>query len=1012
MQTAINAILPSVTGFLVPMSRAPIMTNVQCTLGNTLTENTSATFSISGATDPEGDAIHYKIINDSNAIISFSKTDGILENETITINATLVSEDTVANFRIFAVDSNGNVSGIGLNKSVVVEFTIRAPNLTSVELQLKEGLEYSTYKKYASSRISDSKIATFRLNQLTIPDGETYTVNVVSNTPAISVVSQPANPFGDFTLQFTNIEASGPSYIDSQFKIIVSNNTGLSSEKIFEVSIENNNATPLNTGFTTTLKAAYTEGESAVFTVSGGSDPDGDALIYNTSWYPSKLVVTKINNNTFELTCLEKDYHNTDQLVDIYFLISDGKASVEVLKQFTLLRKPTPLFIENNIDGFHNKTEIESEFYYDNIDQTIYLSFDVKGSFDPDKDIVKYDIVGIYNSARTPINLINSNVVNKKTGHYLRSDRFGAIDPRLNYFQFYPSNPVIAGGKYTFHVVFYKELEPETVYPYQTSITITKNGVPVINNSVISQIVTNSNDRSNIGRLEDSDYTVNCFAGEWVTMTIPKALFVDPENNPYTYRVNYELGGVKVEENFIYFTDELSLATWHEPVEDENNFYVTFFISESATHPYLDETIDISAYLEKYYQVSIWLALDIIDEFGTVIGNFSFNVNVTKNHYNSDTIGAMVYDPLSKNYVRLKYGDAIPQYEGKEFTEFSSVLSIYDNIHVVNSDNYENYFHYSENKALFFDTNTLVRIPKFYYGEKIVNSQLDGNKEIIFFISKNKTDMTQLHPAFGVDGDISGDYNTEYRSFFVGTHLTSGSTGTTLTSKYVSYPPAYVTENNIATEEFYKFNIFQYLAIRALICFEKGMLTTSTEWAKNYSLDYATTNINNPSAEVFSWRGITQLGGLVNQYVEGLKLKPSTSEVFMYDNLLSKNLIKIGKTTNAMLEYGSLNPEIISHKPNGNIKIINNLNSSRKEHSQSEDKIHDRTVFYIGREFTSVNGSSNTLVPISFGASTDTFFDSGWPAENKRFFDFNFLGVSYRNGAAKYAYRLCGYPEK
>ena len=47
MQTAINAILPSVTGFLVPMNRAPIMTNVQCTLGNTLTENTSATFSIS-----------------------------------------------------------------------------------------------------------------------------------------------------------------------------------------------------------------------------------------------------------------------------------------------------------------------------------------------------------------------------------------------------------------------------------------------------------------------------------------------------------------------------------------------------------------------------------------------------------------------------------------------------------------------------------------------------------------------------------------------------------------------------------------------------------------------------------------------------------------------------------------------------------------------------------------------------------------------------------------------------
>ena len=116
----------------------------------------------------------------------------------------------------------------------------------------------------------------------------------------------------------------------------------------------------------------------------------------------------------------------------------------------------------------------------------------------------------------------------------------------------------------------------------------------------------------------------------------------------------------------------MSLAIWHEPVEDENNFYVNFVISESATHPYLDETIDISAYLEKYYQVSILLALEIIDEFETVIEYFSFNVNVTKNHYNSGAIGVMVYDPLSKNYVRLKYGDAIPQYVGsKEFTEFS-----------------------------------------------------------------------------------------------------------------------------------------------------------------------------------------------------------------------------------------------------------------------------------------------------------------------------------------------------
>lgn len=642
------------------------------------------------------------------------------------------------------------------------------------------------------------------------------------------------------------------------------------------------------------------------------------------------------------------------------------------------------------------------------------FSFDVNGSFDPDKDIVKYDIVGIYKNG-SPTNLINSNVVNKKTGHYLRSDRFGAIDPRLNHFEFFPSNPVITSGTYTFHVVFYKELAPETVYPYQTSITITKNGVPVINNSVISQIVTNSDYRSNIGRLEDSDYTVNCFADEWVTMTIPKALFVDPENNPYTYRVNYELGGVEVEENFIYFTDELSLATWHEPVEDENNFYVNFIISESATHPYWDETIDISAYLEKYYQVSIWLALDIIDEFGTVIGNFSFNVNVTKNQYNSDTIGAMVYDPLSKKYVRLKYGDAIPQYDGKEFNEFSSVLPIYDDIHVVNSDNYETYFNYSENKALFFDTNTLVRIPKFYYGEKIVNSRLDGNKEVIFFISTNKTDMTQLHPAFGVDGDISGDYNTEYSSFFVGTHLTGGNTLSTVTSKPVSYPSVYVTENNIGTGEFYKFNIFQYLAIRALICFEKGMLTTSTEWVKNYSLDYATTNINNPSAEVFSWRGITQLGGLVNQYVEGLKLKPSTSEVFMYDNLLSKNLIKIGKTANVNRDYPAGTPEIISHKPNGNINFIDNLDSSRKLHWQTEDKIHDRTLFYISEEFTTYHGSSNDLVPISFGASTDTFFSYSLFADYKRFFDFNFLGISYFGGriqSSKYGYRLCGYPEK
>ena len=135
----------------------------------------------------------------------------------------------------------------------------------------------------------------------------------------------------------------------------------------------------------------------------------------------------------------------------------------------------------------------------------------------------------------------------------------------------------------------------------------------------------------------------------------------------------------------------------------------------------------------------------------------------------------------------------------------------------------------------------------------------------------------------------------------------------------------------------------------------------------------------------------------------------------MYDNLISKNLIKIGKTINVMRDYPASTPEIISHKPNGNIKFIDDLKSSRIEHNSTENKIHDRTVFYIGKDFTIFKATSSVLVPISFGASTDTFFNSGWPAENKRFFDFNFLGISYFGGrvqSSKYAYRLCGYPEK
>ena len=70
-----------------------------------VTKNSSFTITISGSSDNEGDSVTYKIKDTGN--FSFSKSEGIAENEEVEVTAPSVDEDTTLTFSVVAVDSNG-----------------------------------------------------------------------------------------------------------------------------------------------------------------------------------------------------------------------------------------------------------------------------------------------------------------------------------------------------------------------------------------------------------------------------------------------------------------------------------------------------------------------------------------------------------------------------------------------------------------------------------------------------------------------------------------------------------------------------------------------------------------------------------------------------------------------------------------------------------------------------------------------------------------------------------------
>ena len=69
----------------------------------------SFTMTISGSTDPEGQAITYEIQNIPQGFV-FSKTQGIIENEQITVQVPTVTQKTIYTFDVVAVDGLGAIS--------------------------------------------------------------------------------------------------------------------------------------------------------------------------------------------------------------------------------------------------------------------------------------------------------------------------------------------------------------------------------------------------------------------------------------------------------------------------------------------------------------------------------------------------------------------------------------------------------------------------------------------------------------------------------------------------------------------------------------------------------------------------------------------------------------------------------------------------------------------------------------------------------------------------------------
>lgn len=132
--TATDGLETIVNDYIVYMNQLPVANGISTNIPSTMHggTNNKISFMIAGGSDAEHDALTYSIENASVGL-TFSKTVGIVANESITLSVSKVTVDTPASFDIRVTDAFGESSldVVTVNFVILPIYITAQPNITS-----------------------------------------------------------------------------------------------------------------------------------------------------------------------------------------------------------------------------------------------------------------------------------------------------------------------------------------------------------------------------------------------------------------------------------------------------------------------------------------------------------------------------------------------------------------------------------------------------------------------------------------------------------------------------------------------------------------------------------------------------------------------------------------------------------------------------------------------------------------------------------------------------------------
>ena len=245
----------------VMVNTPPDMSAFVCTQIPRHKPSGTSVISFSGATDLDKQAITYEIIN-TNPVLTFSKTKGIVDDEEITV---AVSKDAIHG-QTYNITVNGVDASNGKTPVTVGIIINSLPDLTNVITTLP------TY-------VAPGKLLTGSFTGATDVDAQALTYTITSTNPDVILANNTGIAAG------AEISITPPTAEQlargSTFDLVVTVSDGLETNT--KTFIFHQNQLPTTESIVTTMPGSMEGGtEHAVnFIISGGVEPDTQAVTYN-----------------------------------------------------------------------------------------------------------------------------------------------------------------------------------------------------------------------------------------------------------------------------------------------------------------------------------------------------------------------------------------------------------------------------------------------------------------------------------------------------------------------------------------------------------------------------------------------------------------------------------------------------------------------------------------------------------------------------------------------------------